>query len=33
MSNVNTTVESLTDKPVTDPQSIKWINYAKCDWN
>ena len=29
MPNVNATVQSLTGKPITDPQSIKWINYAK----
>ena len=29
MPNVNATVQSLTGKLITDPQSIKWINYAK----
>ena len=29
MPNVNATVQSLSGKVITDPQSIKWINYAK----
>jgi len=29
MPNVNATVQSITSKPLSDPQSVKWISYAK----
>jgi len=29
MPNVNAVVQSLTCKPLSDTQSVRWINYAK----
>jgi len=29
MPNVNATAQSITSKPLSDSQSVKWISYAK----